>query len=361
MKDFSKRERDYNRFPNRFTFKVFHNNRHIVECDRHFDASFFDVEDNFDITPAKFKRNAISNERFANSFENSLEAVTLGEEISKLFRYILKRSTEEYLWTLHTSERSVMLGKTGTIKESQKRVKTKEDATQEIRQFQEELQDWDKSRRGTLKFQIVDKQHPLRTDGVLEDKAKITHRLDHLREKKEFDGLTAIERAEYEALNAKFATLVSERVIFETVISTDEFALRNDFSLPIHAIWKDFNINLTPQDRSEDALEFSESYVNARVSEVFRLKNAIANLREKGEEFEKLSGHIEAAAINKEISKLEDRISKIENMSFKGIRHLIQDAFRSDFTNRFTEPILVNCNFSTNQAQIVEKSYYTVM
>lgn len=359
-------KRDYSKNPNRFTFRLLYNGEPVLtqdyhgntrETDRDFDSPYFEP---FNLSK-HIDESIIMDEnyptmhyfQYANIFENSWESVELGEEISEIFRLLLKNGTEQYLYNLHNTDRTIFMGQNMHMKDPNKIIKNKSNPTQEYNKFKDDMSNWYKNSRGnTFTFVIIDKKYPIRNEkGYFHDLRDLNNQIDTLREKSKFNKLTQEERGQLKALEDRYSTFFTEKEIFSCTISADDFSYNDkDFIPPFGLIWKDFNVNFSSQS-SDSECECISEFSNIK-NKAINYRMHIDRLRDYLTEVEKTGDNIKIASIEVDIRKAERELTKLEKITFKGIRTLIKEYFNKDsYENRFIHPKPKNNNKYTNSCE----------
>ena len=347
--------RDYSKEPNRFSFKLLYNNEPVVTVDNYGNqrASERDFDSPFnEFTSVK------------DSFENSWESVELGEEISKIFRLILKQGTEQFLYSLNKAEKTLFLNEIIQTKDLDKIVKDKNSPTQELREYERKKDEWFKAKKNTFTFVIVDRKSLIRDEyGYFPNLRSLYDQIDTYKEKIKFNKITSDELSEYKSLQKELAKYYTEKEIFKCDISADDFSYNGkDFTPPISIIWKDFNINYSSPRGDQSNIEYDDISNFSMYSEkAFNIKNKIEKLKEYLNEMEKIADNIKIASIEADIRKYERELSKVENVYFLGIRSLIKDYFnRENYTNRFLINRMKNNNkyVNSSEVEIIQEAIY---
>lgn len=368
--------RDYQRKPNRFTFKLLFNGEPVTTVDhsgnsrdteRDFDAPFSEP---YNLNPFLDSRIKIPGNstimdvyQYTNIFENSWEAVELGEEISDIFRLVLRQGTEQYLMNLNKTDRSILMGEVMSIKDSIQGIKTEHDTTQDYLKFKSSLENWAKGKTNEFTFVIIDKRSPVRKPtGYFNDLKELNNQIDVLKEKQKFGNITKEEMTSLKTFEKELSGYYTEREIFRHSISADDFSYSGkEFTPPIAIIWKDFNINFnTPSEEGKAGIEYADiSDYQTLTTKSFNFKSRIDQLKAIVSEVEKTGDNIKVASIEADMRKIERELSKVENTYFKGIRTLIKEYLNLEqYENRFLNVRDKNLNFyvNTSEPEIYQES-----
>jgi hypothetical protein len=368
--------RDYSKKPNRFTFKLLYNGEPVTtvdgtgnvrEAERDFDSPFnepYNVQqflDNRIIVPNG--KPLMDYYKYTYLFENSWEAVELGEAISENFRLILRQGTEQFLNNLNNTDRTILMGEMMALKDSIKAIKTEYDPTQDYAAFQNTLADWHKGKTNTFTFVIIDRRSPIRNEnGSVADLRDLNHQIDELKEREKFQALSQEDRKALKNLEAELSSYYTEREIFRHSISADDYSYNGkDFTPPLGIIWKDFNVNFKSPTEDRSTVEYADISEFISVSDkVSNLKKRIEKLKMIASEVEKTGDNIKVASIEADVRKIEREMSKSENVYFKGLRTLIKEYMNlEEYTNRFMVNREKNSNYYTNSSEkeLIQESY----
>jgi hypothetical protein len=330
-------ERDYKSQPNRFQLQMLYNDKLIANFDRNgqeyiaqrdFDSRFYEPE-GLGANPLTEIQNSKNKPHiYENVFENSWEAVSMGDKMIEVFRLALRQGTEEYLSRSSTSIYATNL-------QSQK----------------------SSGNKFTL---VIYDNHSLKRDeeGLLPRVDILKNKLAKLQEMNVFGKITPQERDELHSLSKQLKDMYVKRELFRCSFSADDYSYNGkDFTPPLNQIWKDFNVYF----KSPKPLVQKENVTYADIEDYQSIMGTIASLkREKAVVFEKyteaLEGqdNIKTKSLEKALAAADKKITNYENTTFKGLRTIIKEAFGADdYTNRFlTVSPKVN-TFTANSAEIV--------
>jgi hypothetical protein len=352
--------RDYTRKPNRFTFRLLYNDEAVYSSERDFDAPF---PEEFNLSKLLDKKIHLKADdsvmnflNYTNTFENSWESIELGEQISEIFRLILRNGTEQYLYNLNKSERTLSLGEMMSISDAEKKIKTEKDPTQEFISYKNNVDNWFNQKNNKYTFVIIDRRSLVRRDnGMFNDLKELNNKIDVLREKAQYGKITKEELDVLRSLEKNLQSNYYEREIFRYSISADDFSYNGTtFVPPIGVIWKDFNINFnSPNEDVRGSIEYHDISEFSSFSErAMNLRLRLQVMRNAHQEVEKMGDNIKTASIEKDIRKVESELMKAENVYFKGIRTLIKEYINMDsYENRFLYQRSKNNNYTVNSSE----------
>jgi hypothetical protein len=343
--------RNYKRKPNRFSLQMLYNGELIVTTNRYgkkqkaqrdFDSSFNEpyhlgknpyndktmLQDEKN-NPHKFELNA---------FENSWESVELGDELTELFRLILRDGTESYYQDRYNSAKN--------HKDGLKNLKLA------------------KPNGGGNYYTIViidNKSLKRKPNGSMHDIAYLKTEYDVLVQKDEFENLSKEESRRLNELEKEIAKFYTKRVIFEHSFSADEYSYDGtDFTPPLPLIWKDFNVEFDSSYKGED-IEYAD------ISEFNSIRNKVSNLKENRENIlnalnsaQEQRDSIRVASLEKELDIINSDLHYYKNIYFRGIRSITKHYLNLDrYTNRFIHSRPRHNNFyaSSSEREIGQKSF----
>lgn len=365
------RERDYSKEPNRFTLKMLYNGDLIVTTDRNgnqrkavrdFDYQFREPrflgdnplndkvnqrlgqlrkqlrakgisEDNAE--GLKFEIDWLKNQVVVqdehnnphkwerNLFENSWEAVEMGDRLIEIFRLKLRDGTEDYI------SMSRKLNKPPNL-EPQKNYYT---------------------------LVLMDNQSIRRDEnGQTVNVRGIMNQIDSLNSKAEFDEASGEELRKLESLKKELKSSRMSREIFRCDFSADDFSYDGkDFTPPLSLVWKDFNVYFKSPAWGADKnkMEFSDvDNYNNIINTLSNFKRQRSQILEALEEASELRDNIKTRVIEKSLESVNEEISYRENIYFKGLRSCIKQYLnREYYENRFLKPVERYNNFHMNSSE----------
>lgn len=336
--------RDYKRKPNRFSLQMLYNNKLIVTTNRYgktqkaqrdFDSSFNE--------PFHLGFNSYNDKRLIQDeknnphqfelkvFENSWEAVELGDSMVELFRLILRDGTENFY----------------------------QDRYRFSKGNKEKLNNLDlfKPNGGGNYYTlvIVDNRSLLRrSNGSMLDIGYLKTEHDVLVQKEDFDYLTSKEEQRMEYLEKQINQSYVRREVFRHSFSADEYSYNGtDFTPPLPLIWKDFNVNFNSV--RGDNVEYAEiSEFNSIRNKVAQLKDSRKQILNKLRLSEKHGKNWDTSSSSRELEDINADIHYYSSIHFKGLRSNIKQTLNKDkdkFINRFMYPKSRHNNFNTSSSE----------
>ena len=343
--------RNYKRKPNRFSLQMLYNDKLIVTTNRFgkrqiaqrdFDSSFSEpfhlgknpysdksmIQDENN-NPHKFELNA---------FDNSWEAIELGDELAELFRLILRDGTENYYQDRYYS------------------AKNHRDGLKNLK--------LPKPNDGGNYYTIViidNKSLKRKANGSMHDITYLKTEYDVLLQKDEFETLSATESNRLIELENKIASFYTKREIFRYSFSADEYSYDGtEFTPPLPLIWKDFNVDYNSTSKA-DKVEYAD------ISDYNHIRNKVAKLRDKQKILlneqkiaEERRDTFKATSLGKELEEINNDLYYYTNIFFKGIRSITKGYLNMNkFTNRFIHPRPRYNNFHavSSEKEISRKSF----
>lgn len=348
----SNHNRNYKRRPNRFSLQMLYNGELIVTTNRYgnkqpakrdFDASF---NEPFNLGNNPFNDKKLIQDGNNNPhpyelgvFENSWEAVDLGDSLTELFRLILRDGTEDYYQDRYNISKN--------IKDGLKNLNlTKPNGG-----------------NNTYTLVIIDNKSPLRDEnGSIYDIAYLHTEFDALVQKEKAGNLSKDQKLRLSEVQREIKLYYTKREIFRHSFSADEYSYDGkDFTPPMPLIWKDFNVDYKPLRRKE-----VKNYQYADISQFNSIRNKVVRLRQLRK---KIIRQIEIATEqqnNVKLATLEHNLEEVNgdlhyhsNIYFKGLRSTIKAYFSlEEYTNRFLNAMPRYNNFHAVSSELeIGKSY----
>ena len=277
-----------------------------------------------------FNNNRTPHQWERNIFENSWEAVDMGEKLVEVFRLILREGTESYYQDRY------MIAKCNE--------ETLNNLTLE------------KPNGGNNYYtiRIIDNKHPIRDNiGKINNLTEVTNEYDTLLQKSSFGGLTPKETKQMLVLKEQIQNNYKSQKIFECHFSADEYSYDGtDFTPPLTLAWKGFNVDFnTPAKHQKieyaDISEFKS--IRDRVSTIRR---KVTNMLVELEYAKELNDAFKITAIENELEHLNSNLHHYTNICFKGLRQIIKECFNiNEYTNKYLYPETRYNNYNTLSAE----------
>jgi len=344
-------EHDYTKEPNRFTLKMLYNDKLIVTTDKRgnkreakrdifkFPYNEPNVLGNNHLKDRSLIQDEKNNPHIyeKNIFENSWEAVEMGEKLIEVFRLAMRIGTEDYISREYNEKKRKGLS-LDYINQSSKK------GNKFTIVLMDNLSIKRDSRGKKIKIQ------------------SIKDRISVLKEKDHFGDITRDEYFELTKLEDKVANSYTKRELYRCSFSADDYSYDGDkFTPPLSRIWKNFNVNSLNYYNFDTSNRFinKEDIVISDISNYNEISNkmSICKIERKKilkilEESKNGVDHIRQKFLEKNLEDINKKMYFYESHYFKGLRSIIKNYLnREYYSNRFTQPKPKFNNYKANSSE----------